>query len=501
MKMKFKYYLGLAAAALTMVGCSEEFLDTEPTEFVSSSQIAEYSEANPGLQAANVSGIYATMYETGTGGTTGHDDYGQKGYDLYSDMLSSDVVLAGLTYGWYSDISRMQVTQDYTIQDNYQVWRYYYRIVFAANNVIDGLGGNDAMPESEAGKLYLGQAKAMRAYAYFYLSQFFAEEYDPAQPILPIYTEPVTEAKGLSTTSEVFDLMISDLNQAIELLDGSSVAALQEVDKAVAQGLLAYVYGAMGEYEEVQTITEDVINTSGHSILSAEEVVYDMETGTGGGGLNTVNNNSWMWGVDLTSDQGLNLISWWGQFDIFTYSYAYVGDPKSIDLGLYNAIPDNDVRKNQFQVVDGFGENHPLPINKFYATGRTLGGQRYIDTDYVYMRIEEMYLLHAEAAAKNGDEESAKDALTTLLSERMDDVSYLDGLSGQALEDEVYLQTRIELWGEGKSYLAMKRNKATITRASNHLTDAGAEIPYNDDRLTFEIPLSEIQNNPNINEQ
>jgi hypothetical protein len=76
--------------------------------------------------------------------------------------------------------------------------------------------------------------------------------------------------------------------------------------------------------------------------------------------------------------------------------------------------------------------------------------------------------------------------------------AYVDGLSGQALKNEIYLQTRIELWGEGKSYLAMKRNKATITRGSNHLSNVGIPIPYNDNRLTLEIPQSEVQNNPFI---
>jgi hypothetical protein len=41
--------------------------------------------------------------------------------------------------------------------------------------------------------------------------------------------------------------------------------------------------------------------------------------------------------------------------------------------------------------------------------------------------------------------------------------------NGNYIAKEIYLQTRIEFWGEGKSYLAMKRNKATTTRGSNHL--------------------------------
>ena len=109
-----------------------------------------------------------------------------------------------------------------------------------------------------------------------------------------------------------------------------------------------------------------------------------------------------------------------------------------------------------------------------------------------------MYLLHAEAAAKTSDESGARATLKLLLEQRIPDTSYIDGLSGQALIDEIYLQTRIELWGEGKSYLAMKRNKANIVRGSNHLSNVGVSIPFDDNRLTFLIPQLEIQNNPFI---
>ena len=94
-----------------------------------------------------------------------------------------------------------------------------------------------------------------------------------------------------------------------------------------------------------------------------------------------------------------------------------------------------------------------------------------------------------------------KKYLKLLLAERLPDASYVDGLSGQDLLDEIYLQTRIEFWGEGKSYLAMNRNRATITRGANHLSFAGESFSYDDDRLSFEVPQSEVQNNPNITQQ
>ncbi len=493
--MKNKLILMLFAGTLALGGCSEDFLETEPTQFASADQISEASELNPSLQNANVAGLYTTMIVAESGGTTGHDDFGQKGYDIFSDMLSGDMVLAGYTYGWYQDIVEYQTTIDFTDQNNYQVWRYYYRLIFGANNIITGLGGDDAVLETDEAKHIMGQAKAMRAYSYFYLAQYYAKGYNPSEPILPIYTDVEGIAKGLSPASEVYDLIVSDLTASIDLLSTFTRTAKNAVNQDVAKGLLAYTYAAMGNYAEAKTLTGELINLGSYQIVPSAEVAYMGDPTVGG--FKDLNTSGWMWGSDITLDNGLDLVSWWGQIDLFTYSYAWAGDPKTIHAGLYAQIPEDDVRKGQF--VNAYGNGVLYPINKFYPAKRDVAGQRNIETDYVYMRIAEMYLLHAEAAAMTSDEAAAKGALKTLLSERLDDPSYVDALSGDALLDEIYLQTRIELWGEGKSYLAMKRLKATITTGSNHLSLPGVSFPYDATELTFEIPLSEIQNNPNIN--
>lgn len=486
--MKNRILLSVLAGAVSLVGCSDDFLETEPTEFVSSDQITDATELNPDLQQGAISGLYTTMFTPGSGGTTRHDDYGQKGYDMYGDMLSADMVLGGLTYGWYSYISELRSTVDFTSNANYQVWRYYYRVIFGANTIIDNLGGNDAELDTATARHYMGQARAMRAYGYFYLAQYFSEGYNPSQPILPIYTDTQTPNQPLSTTQEVYDLIVSDLNLSIELLADFQRMQKREVDATVAKGLLAYAYAAMGDDAMVKDLSKDILDNGGFSLMTAEEVV---------GGFNDVSTPGWIWGVDITLDNGLDLVSWWGQLDVFTYSYAWVGDIKAIDDDLFAAIADEDIRKTQFEDVYEIGQL--APVNKFYAPGRTIGGQRSVTTDYVYMRIAEFYLLHAEASAKTGDEVSAKASLKALLEQRIPDASYVDALTGQELLDEIYLQTRIELWGEGKSYLAMKRNRATITRGANHLSFPGQSFSYDDDRLTFDIPQSEIQNNPNIN--
>ncbi len=488
----------LMGMLLTTTSCREEFLQSEPTETL----------ANPPAQA-KLNGLYLMMVNTGTGGTTGHDDYGQKGYDLVSDMLSADMVLSGVTYGWYRNIANLTATTDFTNNANYQPWRYYYRIAYAANDVIAGLGGNDAVPASAADKAAMGQAKAMRAYAYFYLTQYFTTKYDPAAPAIPLYIDAGVQAQPKAKQSEIYAQIVKDLTDAVSLLQGFSRANKGVINQDVAKGLLAYTYAAMGENANAATLSQEII--AKFPKTTKEETVFDEVTGSGGG-FNDLKTNSWMWGFDLTEANDLDLISWWGQADIFTYSYSWVGDAKSIDLDLYNAIRTDDIRKNQFvsinETADGFTmapANAPgafdypsVPANKFYAPGRTIGGQRIITTDYLFMRADEFHLLAAETLAKSGNEAQAKDILKNFLTDRLNNVSYIDGLSGAALLNEIYLQTKIELWGEGKSYLAMKRNKATIKRGPNHLFFAGQTFSYDDDRLSMDIPQAEINNNPKL---
>jgi hypothetical protein len=488
-----------AAATMFFVGCKKDFLDKKPTEFLSPDQISKAGAKDPSLLNGGIAGIYSLMYQTETGGTEDHDDFGQKGFDIYSDMISSDMVLGALNYGWYSDISKYESTTDFTRTDAYKPWRYYYQIILGANTVIESLGGNDAVPTLEANKFSMGQARAMRAYAYFYLAQFYCKGYgDGTEKVLPIYKDTNSPNQPSNTTKAVYDLIIDDLTKAVDYLEGFSrpSGSKSAIDKYVAEGLLSYAYAARGTNEDLNkviTLTQDVIDNSGFRLNTPDEVVANLDANGAltnpQSGFNDIKNPSWLWGADLTLANNLDLVSWWGQVDIFTYSYAWAGDPKLMDAGLFAQIKDDDVRKKQF-------DSRLRPRNKFFDPARVIGGQRSVTTDYVYMRMEEMYLLNAEANAKLGLDVPARSKLTDLLSKRLTNYLYVDLLSGQALKDEIYLQTRIELWGEGKSYLAMKRDKATITRGSNHLFFKDQSFAYNDDKLTFPIPQAEIINNP-----
>ncbi len=482
---------------LMVVGCSKDFLDPErDTSNLTTDLIAENIDANPDLNIGFINGLTDFMIKPfGVLPGRRHYDFGQKGVDIFLDILSSDMALSQSSYGWYNSTANLNVTVDYTREENMLIWTYYYKLIKSANSVVQTSGGNSADPQDPQARRILGQAKTARAFSYYYLAQLFQREYNPSQKILPYYDGEEFILEKVEA-SKIYELIINDLTHAVELLDGYVRENKSQINQTIAQGYLAYAYAAMGNYEEAKTMADAVI-ASGHPLTTTDQLAFPGE----GSGFNDVNTASWIWGFDLTEDLGHQLIDWWGQMDYFTYSYAAAGDTKSIDQRLYDDIPDNDIRKTQF----GDGAAPLQPVNKFFDPNREPAGQYVITTDLIFLRVDEFYLLSAEAAAKTGDEAAAKATLIDLLTSRLGGAAnaeaYVNPLSGQALIDAIYLQTRIELWGEGRSYFAMKRNQATVTRGSNHLFRAGESFVYNTDEMSFQIPQEEIINNPYINEQ
>ncbi|MBD1428219.1 MULTISPECIES: RagB/SusD family nutrient uptake outer membrane protein [Sphingobacterium] len=505
-KNKF-IYMALAAATISFSSCEKDFLEKTPTEKLTPQQTSTESL---------IKGMYAQMYQTGTGGTTGHDDFGQKGYDIYMDLLSGDMALEGVNYGWYENLANLTAPVNFTANPNYTPWRYYYALIFSANSIIDKFEG--VAPTAKSDQYAFAQAKATRANAYFYLLNLYSPELygTGSEKVIPLLTSTSQVNQPKATAKEIFDLITSDLTEAVELLNGFSRSTKGEINQAVAKGMLAYAYAARGtqeDWQKVADLTNQVITSGAYplttysqaaGVLSIEKPSgsegyweWDYKVSNSDAGFNNIETASWMWGADIQVSTGLDLVSWWGQMDLFTYSYTWAGDPKGIDADLYDAIRPNDVRKTQF-----YAEADYLPLGKFFAPDLIIGGQRTITTDYIYMRVDELYLLNAEANAHLGQEAKAIASLKALLAQRFKnaaDYAYINTLSGKQLLDEIYLQTRIELWGEGKSYLAMKRNKATVTRGANHLFFEGEPYKYNADELTLDIPQAEIINNPNLN--
>ena len=60
--MKKLFIYSFSALLLLSIGsCSEDFLDAEPTEFLTTKQIQEASENNPDVISGSMKGIYTLM--------------------------------------------------------------------------------------------------------------------------------------------------------------------------------------------------------------------------------------------------------------------------------------------------------------------------------------------------------------------------------------------------------------------------------------------------------
>jgi hypothetical protein len=122
------------------------------------------------------------------------------------------------------------------------------------------------------------------------------------------------------------------------------------------------------------------------------------------------------------------------------------------------------------------------------------------------IRLAEVYLIGAEAAARTNDAVSAQGWLNDLMLNRDPSFAgYND--NGQALINDIVQERRKELAFEGDRFFDLNRLHLPINRGQNAgALQAGANninlsIAYPDPRRIAPIPNAEIQANPNIAKQ
>ncbi len=92
----------------------------------------------------------------------------------------------------------------------------------------------------------------------------------------------------------------------------------------------------------------------------------------------------------------------------------------------------------------------------------TVGGTSN-DEDWPFIRAEEMILVRAEGLVKSGQTEAGKAVLEDFV-RTYRDPSYSADASGRTLEDEIWFQRRVELWGEGFSNPDTRRLNKPLVR-------------------------------------
>lgn len=512
MKYKFLAYLPVMAAALvSFSSCSEDFLDREPDgSYITPDQLEKSSGWNPKILLGETQGITSSLTRWKAGGSTNNQsDFGQKSIDIATDLITHDMVFSqGCSFGWFSsEAVGNAVTRTGTRTQ--LAWYNYYKVIDACNFTFTTTGSDEVEPENAENKLYYAEAKTARAFAYLQLETLYAGNYetDKDKKVLPIYREQSDTYHAPETNAKVYEQILFDLDGAIQAFQNAAAEdvttgdAIDQPTIAVAYTLKAYAYLQMGDNAQAKANADlaiEAAKASGKSVLPQNRLNF---------GFNTINNDDWMWGVDITADNTGGLCTFWGMMDLYTYSYTGAGDWKVINSDLFNQIPETDARRNWFTTSPYYQryagtEMAPLcllPTGKFHsAVTSNIMGDRTWESDIHFMRIEECYLIAAEAEARQHNLTSACDYLKAILDNRdAAKAEAIYNMNEEELLNEIFFEWRVEMWGEGKSLMTFKRFKkdAQLTAENDYYTEQNT-IGYNSPKFIFRIPNQELQYNP-----
>ena len=424
-----KYIFSFMASLLLLAGCSGDFLDKEPTDSVSSDEVGV-----PGNAERLFNGAWYNLFEYIY--TLANSGY--RGLQCQDDMMADDVV-SRPAYGFNSSYQ----FNDIAIPNNTRTsfaWYLMYKTIDNCNTALAIQGDTEALRQAQ------GQALALRAFCYLHLAQHYQFTYlkDPAAPCVPIYTEPTTDdtaPKGKSTVAQVYRRVFDDLALAKDYLknytrkgDGQKF----KPDVNVVNGLLARAYLLTGQWEEAAKAAAAA--RQGYSLMTTA-AEYE--------GFNNISNKEWIWGHPQTLAQSS------ASYNFYFLDATHVGAYSSFmaDPHFRDTFSDGDIRLELFQWMrEGY-----LGYKKFHM--------RADDTaDIVLMRASEMLLVEAEALARDGFPEKAVVPLNELRHARGLGDYDLTGKSQQDVIDEILMERRRELWGEGFGITDILRTQQSVKR-------------------------------------
>ena len=497
--MKHKYILYFLAFAATFItfSCSKDYLETNPSDSVSST-VVESSTTN--LMVA-LNGVHRYLYAGSFYNNQG--SMGQGTSIIMNDLLGEDYLATGSN--WFGSVYQWRDHRNVNSIFDYTIWQFYYGLIGDVNAIIGAVDKASGLEEEK--KILKGESFAYRAWSYFYLVQYFAKPYSSANLNEPgvILREKSgdVEPKARSTVQQVYQRINADLDSAIEnLADDPARNNVSHLDLSVAQGLKARVALVQGDWAKAA------------EMAAKSRAAYKlMDVALYKAGFSDYNNPEWIWGSHQASDAN----SFFSSFMAYCGNFSSTHNrtvPKVISINLYNQINATDVRKTLFDPT-GTDQSFPVPTSgsirrrymqrKFLVPGTTYVPSQYFTVsgssigDVPLMRAAEMYLIEAEAKARLGNEGPAKQVLFELAKAR--DAAYtLSTKTGQDLIDEILLQRRIELWGEGFRFFDLKRLGKALDRTGARAADNSwdpfvTQVPVNDVRWIFLIPQAEMDAN------
>lgn len=468
--MKNIKIIALFIGALTLYSCSSDFLSPAPKsaiggdDYFSNEQELETGVINmyDGIQGMNFS-------------TQGSNTYNSIQLEYQLTEMRSDNTRTKGSEGEPAEFESFSVQSTNGVVANY--YMSMYNVVFRANLVLANLD----VASSAAATRFEGEAKFVRAYAYFNLVRLYGD--------IPMATEVITPtnedvAFTRVATSEVYNLIISDLTTAIANLDnGSKTRASQ----AAAQAMLAKVHLTLGNYTEAQDLCEDVmaggfsLMPNFHDVFYSErndEIIFAI------GYLGDNDNDSQNFSAEMTHlgrSSGLNYLT----NEMINAFTAYGGAERT---GLsYRPDPvrtDGAMQVQKF-VSDGFTFNDGTSD---ITVGSTSSDLTKAGNDWIVLRYADVLLMHVEAIMGAAPSTSDATALTSFQAVR--DRAGLTTPVSTITRNDLLNERRVELAFENHRLFDLIRMGVAETVLGDFATANGYSFSATD--LLLPIPQREI---------
>ena len=444
--LTYSIYIFLGITLLT--ACSKDFLEPE----VTTSKDVETNVKT----AEDLDGIVLGAYDRMNAAT-----YLGRDYIVYAEVRSDNAFSNGNSGRFVGPGQFFLNATDAYPSDT---WLQIYRVIANANIVINTeVEGND----SEEVQHLKGEAYAIRALAHIDLLRLYGEQYSAGTlgvPYVTVYNDGDLYPSRL-TIQEVWDKIGQDLEEAEARMssayDNDSPTRITTLGVAALQSRY-YLYTK--DYAAVITAAERVVASGEYSLADVDNYT---SIWSGSGGSTSVFELAFTSTDNLSNDAIYNI-----------YQGASYGDIE-VTTDLYNAYEDTDVRKALY--------TYNASTGKIRMTGKYPN----LTANIRVIRYAEVVLNYAEALAHTG----ANNALEVL---NMIPAKRGAALYTVATVENVLTERRKELAMEGHRFFDLVRNEKDIVKVDSRQTFSGERIPYGSTLLPFPIPQSEVNANPNI---
>ncbi len=443
-----KYIKNIALATLiigTLSSCHDD-LDQTPIDPDVVSEFDVFTNATEAKKA--LAKLYASLALTGQKGPTDAPDIEgiDEGTSQFTRMLYNlnELTTDHAVVGW-GDTGVPEMHNQTWGTANAFIEAMYYRLGQEVSFCNSFITNAESLASDSDVATYIAEARFLRAYAYYNLMDLYGN--------IPLTTKIETTLPTQVTRAEVFNFVESELLEIIDLLPASGGNEYGRVDKTAAEALLARtylnaeVYTETARYAEAATYAEKAINGA-YSISTAENGNYNayqflfLADNNSNGAQNefifTLNfdgSNSQTWGGATfmvhapiggtmnPAELGIN----GGWFGYRTTKALVEKFNATIDDADGNPIEWDDNRalfytdEQNYEITDIGSFNDGYGIIK-YRNVDVDGNQgsdqsgNHVDCDIPVIRLAEMYLIYAEAAArgKGGDKATAVNYINEL---------------------------------------------------------------------------------------